>query len=343
MNMMMLGTDAHKASHTVVATDANGVQRATRTFGTTTTDHLEMVRWAAQWPERSWAVEDARQLSRRLEQDLLAAGERVIRVPPVLMANARASSRQPGKSDPIDALAIARAALREPGLPTAQLDGPEREVRLLTDHREDLVAERTRDINRLRWHLHELDPSFIPPAGSIDRYVILDQIFDHLAGFEGTVARIARRLAERIRQMTIEIKALTKELKELTAKTAETLLELHGCGPIMASVLIGQVADVTRFKSKDAFARHNGTAPVPAMSGNSNRHRLSRHGNRRINYAIHHIALTQSIAYPPARAYLAKRKANGDSHREAIRALKRHISDAVFAAMKTDAARKQLT
>ena len=111
----------------------------------------------------------------------------------------------------------------------------------------------------------------------------------------------------------------------------------------MASVLIGQVADVTRFKSKDAFACHNGTAPVPAMSGNSNRHRLARHGNRRINYAIHHIALTQSIAYPPARAYITKRKANGDSHREAIRALKRHISDAVFAAMKTDANRKQLT
>ena len=239
--MMTLGIDAHKASHTVVVVDSNGVQQAVRTFGTTTTDHLEMVRWAARWPERSSAVEDARQLSRRLEHDLLGAGERIVRVPPMLMANVRTSSRQPGKSDPIDALAIARAALREPNLPTAQLDGPSREVRLLTDHREDLVAERTRDINRLRWHLHELDPTFIPTPGSIDRFVTLDKISAHLTGIDGTVARIARRLIERIRTMTVEVNALTKELKGLVAKTAETLLEVHGCGPIMPSVLIGQV------------------------------------------------------------------------------------------------------
>jgi Transposase and inactivated derivatives len=137
-------------------------QRGQRTVGTTSDDHLELVRWAARWPERLWAVEDARQVSRRLERDLLGAGERVVRVPPKLMAGVRKSGRAAGKSDPIDASAVARAALREPDLPVAQLDGPAREVRLLVDHRYDLVQERTRAINRLRWHLHDLDPAFSP-------------------------------------------------------------------------------------------------------------------------------------------------------------------------------------
>jgi transposase len=150
--MVTIGIDAHKRSHTVVAIDEQGRQLAQRIAGTTSADHLELVAWAARFTERRWAVEDCRHLSRRLERDLLAAGERIVRVPPKLMANARTAARSFGKSDPIDALAVARAALREPDLPVAKLDGAEREVRLLVDHREDLVGERTRMISRLRWH-----------------------------------------------------------------------------------------------------------------------------------------------------------------------------------------------
>jgi transposase len=154
--MVILGIDAHKRTHTVVAVDGNGRRLAARTFGTATVDHLALLRWADQFgPDRRWAVEDCRHLSRRLERDLLAAGEQVTRVPAKLMAHVRGSARTYGKSDPIDALAVARAVLREPNLPTARLDGPDRDVRLLTDHRDGLVAERTRVINRLRWHLHE--------------------------------------------------------------------------------------------------------------------------------------------------------------------------------------------
>ena len=155
-----LGVDPHKASHTVVATDPVGRQLAqTTSRGTRTNDHQELIGWARQrWPERTWAVEDCRHVSRRLERDLLTVGERIVRVPPKLMAGTRTSVRAPGKSDPVDALAVARAALREPDLPTAQLDEPTRELKLLVDHREDLVAERTRVQNRLRWHVHELDP-----------------------------------------------------------------------------------------------------------------------------------------------------------------------------------------
>jgi transposase len=137
--MVILGVDAHKRSHTVVVVDQVGRQLTARTASTTTKDHLALMRWAtAQGDERLWAIEDCRHPSRRLERDLLAAGERIVRVPPKLMAQARDSARTYGKSDPIDALAVARAALREPNLPTARLDGPEREVRLLVDHREDL-------------------------------------------------------------------------------------------------------------------------------------------------------------------------------------------------------------
>jgi transposase len=168
--MVVLGIDAHKRSHTVVAVDDIGRKLGERTLGTTTADHLVMLTWAEQFgADRLWAVEDCRHLSRRLERDLLGAGERIARVPPKLMAHVRDSARSYGKSDPIDALAVARAALREPNLPTAALDGPAREVRLLANHRDDLVAERTRVINRLRWHLHELDPSWQPLARSLWR------------------------------------------------------------------------------------------------------------------------------------------------------------------------------
>jgi transposase len=156
--MVTIGIDAHKRNHTAVAVDEQGRQLAQRTSGTTSSDHLALVAWAARFPGRRWAVEDCRHLSRRLERDLLSGGERIVRVPPKLMAEARRGGRSFGKSDPIDALAVARAALREPDLPVARLDGPEREARLLIDHREDLVAERTRMISRLRCHLHELDP-----------------------------------------------------------------------------------------------------------------------------------------------------------------------------------------
>jgi transposase len=163
--MVIVGIDAHKRSHTAVAVDEAGRKIGQHTTGTTSADHLALLNWAEQFGgERLWAIEDCRHLSRRLERDLLGAGGRIVRVPTKLMAHVRDAARSYGKSDRIDALAVARAALREPDLPTAQLDGVAREVRLLSDHRDHLVAERTRVINRLRWHLHELDPGNEPPA-----------------------------------------------------------------------------------------------------------------------------------------------------------------------------------
>jgi len=163
---VVIGVDAHKRTHTLVACDQLGRQAGVKTVEATTDGHLAALEWAARWPRRRSAVEDCRHLTRRLEADLLRAGETLARVPPKMMADTRRSAREYGKSDPIDALAVARAAWREPNLPTAVLDGPHRELRLLVDHREDLVRERTRVQARVLWHLLEIDPAFqVRPRG----------------------------------------------------------------------------------------------------------------------------------------------------------------------------------
>ena len=207
--MVTFGTDAHKRSHTVVAVDAAGAEIGSVTVAATPEGHLRLVKWSAQWPQRQWAIEDCRALSRRLESDLLRLGELVVRVPPKLMAGVRRSARTRGKSDPIDALAVARAALREPDLPVAQLDGPSREVRLLVDYRESLVKDRTAAQNRLRWRLHELEPGYDPPAGSLNRYKTLDEIDQLLAAHASMVATLGRREVTRIRELTREASSRT--------------------------------------------------------------------------------------------------------------------------------------
>ena len=337
--MVTLGIDAHKRTHTVVAVDDAGRQLGQKTTTSTTSDdHLELLRWAGRFgDERSWAVEDCRHLSRRLESDLLAAGERIVRVPPKLMAHARDAARTYGKSDPIDALAVARAALRYPDLPTAQLDGPARELRLLVDHREDLVAERTRSINRLRWHLHELDPAWDPKPRSLTNYSQLDTVARRLAPLEGMVARVATEIVADVRAITVRERALAREIHQLVARIAPRLLSLVGVGPLTAAKIVAETADIRRFRSKDAFARHNGTAPLPVWSGNRERHRLSRTGNRQLNAAIHRIVITQARCHENAVSYLKRRTEMGDTPTEARRALKRRLSDIVYRALLADA------
>jgi transposase len=337
--MVILGIDAHKRTHTVVAIDEGGRQLGQKTtLATTTEAHLELVCWADRFgTDRRWAVEDCRHLSRRLETDLLAAGEEIVRVPPKLMAHARDAARTYGKSDPIDALAVARAAAREPDLPVARLDGPSRELRLLVDHRDDLVRDRTAYINRLRWHLHELDPTWDPTPRSLTSFKNLHAVAEQLEPMVGTVARIARDLVGRVRELTERANALQREILELVRSLAPTLLGLAGVAELTAAKILAETADVRRFRSKDAFARHNGTAPLPVWSSNQVRHRLSRTGNRQLNAAIHRIAVTQKRCHAEAQAYLERRMALGNTKREALRALKRRLSDVVYRALLADA------
>lgn len=338
--IMTIGGDAHKRSHTFVAVDSTGRKIDERSFPATTEGHLEALGWAARWPERRWALEDCRQVTRRLERDLLKVGETVLRVPTQRMAGARRSARTPGKSDPIDAMSVARAALREPDLPTASLAGPERHLKLLVDHREDLVAERVRTQCRLHWHLHELMSEQPVGLRQLNKLHVLDGLRRRLGPLDGPVAAISRELVERIRNLTTRINELHREIGRLVAQLAPTLLALEGCGPLSAAKIVAEVAGISRFRSRAAFARWNGTAPIPVWSA-SERFRLNRGGNRQVNAAIHRIAITQWRGDGRGHDYVQGRVERGDSTRCAIRALKRRLSDEVFTRLTADIGLRQ--
>jgi transposase len=256
------------------------------------------------------------------------------------MAGARQSARTRGKSDPIDALAIARAALREPHLPVAEHSHASRTVKLLVDHREDLVAERTAKQNRLRWHLHELDPTIDPKSRGLDRPGELDRVqqcllqLSDLSGAAATVRRVAVELLADIRVLTDRVNALEKELKALVIEQAPQLLELPGCGALTAAKIVGETANPGRFRSEACFAMHAGVAPIPASSGRTDRHRLARGGNRQLNAALHRIALTQARLDGPGKTYYQHRLAMNDTKMEALRALKRRLARVVFSQLK---------
>lgn len=334
--MIVIGIDPHMKSHTAVAVDAaSGRTLAEKTVSSDVRGHQQLLLWARTLgPERCFALEDCRHVSGRLERHLLPRGERLVRVPPKLMAKARSSARTYGKSDPIDAACVARAALREPGLPEASLAGPECDVRLLSDHRDDLVGERQRIQKRLRWHLHDLELDLELPPRVLDRYVWLDRVDVALRALVPSARRrIALEQVRRCRELTAEIRALEREIRALMRALAPELMALPGCSALLGAQLVGQVAGASRFKSEAAFAMHSGTAPLPVSSGRSTRHRLSRTGNRRLNAVIHMIAITQARMHPPAIAFMERKKAEGMSPREARRCLKRHIARAVFKTM----------
>jgi transposase len=335
--MIVFGVDVHKHSLSAVAVDQVG-----RTLG----EHAgpvdeRVIGWARSLgSERLWALEDCRHVTRGLERALVQAGERLVRVPPRLTAPQRRGNRTRGKSDQIDAIAIARAALQEP-----HLDGPHageetlHELKLLVDHRDDLIDERRRCQQRLRWHLHELDAALKVPLGALDRTIWIDRLARQLARREQTTqAKIARELLARCRSLTRSILDLDRELTARTSTLAPRLLQLPGCGPLSAAKLLCEIGPIERFRSDAQLARHAGVAPLDASSGKHQRHRLDRGGNRQLNCALHRIAITQGRAHPPARAYLERKQSEGKSRREAIRCLKRQLARTVYTTLKTESA-----
>jgi transposase len=328
--MIVIGTDTHKKSHTAAAVFAGTGQLADElTAPARKAGFGKLLAWGRDLdPERIWALEDCRHVSGSFERFLVASGERVVRVPPKLMGESRRGERTRGKSDPIDALAVARAALREgpETLPGAHLDEAALELKLLLDHREDLVRARAEDQQRLRWHLHDLWPDFELPAGCLDRIVWLDRVARKLARAEQSArVRVSRELVRAIRERTKRAAELEREIGAMARAQAPQLLELPGCGPLTAAKLIAETAGAARFASDAKLARLAGVAPIPASSGNRTRLRLDRGGNRQLNCAVHRIAVTQSRVHAPARDFLARKRAEGKSTREALRCLKRHL------------------
>lgn len=333
--MIVIGTDTHKQSHTCGAVFAGTGQLAGElTAPARRAGFAELLDWGRGLdPERIWAIEDCRHVSGSLERFLVASGERVVRVPPKLMGAARRGERTRGKSDPIDALAVARAALREgpESLPAAQLDESALELKLLLDHRENLVRARAEDQQRLRWHLHDLWPELELPAGCLDRIVWLDRVGRKLSRAERSArVRVCRELVRAIRDRTRRASELEREIGAMVHAQAPQLLELPGCGTLTAAKLLAETAGVKRFSSDAKLARVAGVAPIPASSGLRVRHRLDRGGNRQLNCALHRIAVTQGRVHAPARDYLARKQAEGKSRIEAIRCLKRHLARRVW-------------
>jgi transposase len=336
--MMVIGADAHKRSYSFAAVVVGtGELRSSETVTATSAGHEQLLAWArGLGAKRVWAIEDCRHVSGKLERFLLARGERVVRVPPHLMAGRRRGLREAGKSDPIDALAVARAALEEgvETLPTATLDGPAREIKLLLDHREDLIGERTRIQNRLRWLLHDRWPELELPRASLDHVSRLDRLAGRLARCKQDAdVRVMRSQIKRLRELTREAKALEQELIGLVTTQQPRLLQVPGVGALTAAKLIAEIAGIQRFKNSAKLARLAGIAPIPASSGSSRRVRLHRGGNRQINAAVHRIAVTQMRMHPPAINYIARKTAEGKSKREAMRCLKRHLIRTIYNTM----------
>ena len=337
--MIVIGADTHKRSHTCAAARAGtGEVAGHKTAVARKPGFRELLDWGRSLDaERIWAIEDCRHVSGNFERFLIEHGERVVRVPPKLMGESRKAERARGKSDPIDALAIARAALKEgpENLPAAHLDESALELKLLLDHREDLVRSRVEDQQRLRWHLHDLWPELELPAGCLDRTVWLERIGRKLSRVEQTArVRVSRELLRAIRERTRRIRALELEITELVSDQVPELLALPGCGPLTAAKLVAETAGVGRFPSDAKLARLAGVAPIPASSGNRQRHRLDRGGNRQLNCALHRIAVTQGRVHAPACEFLDRKQAEGKSRKEALRCLKRHLARIVWQALR---------
>lgn len=329
--MIVIGTDVHKQTHCCAAIEAaTGECVEVREAPARAPGFRALRQWARDLGgERVWAIEDCRHVSGPFERFLISAGERIVRLAPKLSAGARRRERVRGTSDPIDALAIARAAIREgiDTLPVAFLDETAREIKLLCDHRDALVGARTREQNRLRWLLHDRWPELEIPAGALDRERWLDRLGRRLAQAGlGADVRISRELVREIRAVTRRVREIERELAALVAARNPRLLEIPGCGVLTAARIIAETAGLGRFSSDAKLARTAGVAPIPASSGARHRHRLDRGGNRKLNAAFHRIAIVQGRVDPEARAYLARKQAEGKSRREAVRCLKRYVA-----------------
>jgi transposase len=336
---VLIGVDPHKASVAVAVVDEAVGELIERASFPQDRDGLRSLqRWAKRFPERRWAVENAGGLGRHLAGRLAATGESVVDVPPKLSARVRVlSSGNARKNDGVDALATALAASRNELLAGVDPEVGSEVLRLLSERREDLVAERTRALNRLHGLLRDLLPGGVSGTLSAPRAA---RILRGIRAQEGASVHLRRRLASEVLR---DVRTLDRKIADLNGRietevevSGTTLTEIFGIGPILAARIIGTVGNVARFPTKSHFASYAGTAPVEASSGEVVRHRLSLSGNRKLNYALHMIATCQARSDARGGGYYRKKMAEGKSRKEALRCLKRRISDAVFKSLVAD-------
>jgi transposase len=297
--------------------------------------------WAAPFAERRWAIESADGLGKLLAQQLLGAGEDVLDVPPTLSARVRLlGSTKAGKNDRNDALSTAIAGLRHRGLRAVRVDDHTAVIRMLVDRYDDLTRLRTQAACRLHATLRELVAGGAPRRLSADRAAKLLRSIRPVGVAEIERKRLAGELLADVRRLDRDIAAARGRVADAVTTSGTTLVELHGVGPIVAGFILGHVGDPSRFPTPERFASFNGTAPIEASSGPTKRHRLNPRGNRKLNHAIHMAAVTQVRHDTPGRAYYERKLAEGKSKKEALRALKRRISDAVWRQLQVDLGRR---
>jgi len=338
---VMIGVDPHKGSHTAVAIDEDehvlGELRVRS--GPKQLDRL--MAWAKQFPERTWAIENATGLGYLLAQQLVAAGERVLDVQPKLAARVRLlATESTNKNDPHDARSVAIAALRSPSPKQVGVEDHAAVMKLWARRHKNLSSTRTQIACRLHAVLCDLVAGGVPDEIYAEKAASLLTDVEADSAVAAARVELAHELLDDLRRVDHQIKESKKRLAQVVAASGTTTINIFGVGPLVAATVVGITGDIARFPTRDRFAAFNGTAPIEVSSGGRKIWRLSRRGNRTLNHAIHMAAVTQ-VRFPhsPGRGYYDRKLAEGKTPKEAIRALKRRISDALWAAMVADARR----
>jgi transposase len=338
VDKVIIGVDPHKLSVTIEARDMREILRAKGRFGTDARSYRQLLAYARQWPERVWAVEGANGIGRPLAQRLLASGERVLDVPAKLAARARVFDTGQGrKTDPADAHAIVMVALRDKQLRELTADPDLTVLRLLCDRRDELSRARAQALNRMHRLFLELIPGGAPVKKTTAQYrALLASVRPRdLAG--KTRRRMTAEEIADLEHLDAKLKTMKAELKAAVLASGSHLMDIHGIGPAGAARILADVGDVARFPNRAHFASWTGTAPIDASSGQHTHHRLSRAGNRRLNHVLYMAGIVQLRHDTPGRAYYRRRVAEGKTPMEAMRCLRRRLSDVVYRQLAADA------
>ena len=334
--MVLIGVDPHKGSHTAVVVDGDEHELGRLKVRADRRQLERMLAFAAPFGERTWAIESAG-LGFLLAQQLVGAGEDVVDVPPTLAARVRLlGSGRGSKNDPNDALSTAIAALRDPHLRTVVAEDHAMVLRMLADRHHDLTRLRTQAICRLHALLAALVPGGVQKRLSANGAAVFLRRVHPVSAVEIERKQLALDLLADVRRLDQAAKAVKARTKVAVAASRTSVTTIHGVGPIIAATLVGHAGDISRFRTADHFASYNGTAPIEASSGPRVRHRLNPRGNRQLNHALHVAAIVQVGHDTPGRAYYQRKLTEGKTPKEALRALKRRISDSVYKQLRND-------
>ena len=335
---VMIGIDPHKGSHTAVVIDSDEMVIDEIRVKATASQLVELREWASGYQERCWAVESARGLGYLLSQQLVAAGERVLDVPPMMASRVRVlGSGKSQKTDPNDARSVAIAALRHRGLTTVVADDHARVLGLLAKRHRDVARSKNKAACRLHALLMELAAGGLASEMTVNKANCLLESVDVTDEITRQRMVVATEVVDDIARLEAQMRASKKRIRVAVVASGTSLCDIRGIGPIGAAIILGSVGDIGRFPTPGHFASYNATAPIEASSGNKNRHRLNPRGNRRLNHVLHMAAVSQ-LRYPSqGRDYYEKKLAEGKTSKEAIRALKRRISDVVYRRLVADA------